>query len=937
MKRIKQRLLSLAMTGALLLGFTLPEAFAASAKSTKESSASDAQETTSEKSGKKQSKKKTSDAQAAEKSSKTKDKAGEKAKSSEEKASSGKSEKSDEKADSSKSDKSDEKADSSKSDKSEDKASSGKSDKSEDKASSGKSDKSEKNTKSSNKEVSLSLSISKPGGLSASGGVWQVDPGKVSALTLSWKCKGDCDSFEVSVSGGVYSASTEKKSAKISVSGLSEGKYTATVKAIRDGKTVAKAKLSFQIIASPADEAPEAPASESIGNDGAEASALQTDQPEAGIAAEGEDIALQPDSIEVGADLEAPAVAEDLAFEATDDETEAAEAVEGQDASPEQTAEEPSEEAVPAIAEDLVSEAAEDETEAAEAVEGQDASPEQTAEEPSEEAVPDAIQGLYIVVTQDANQVLSVDEALDVAWEQLGQEEDTRLVDTPVVKKKDAAVDQSAGEERLDLSQPDIQAPQEDAIEGQAVTEEALPDATPAELDGPALQLDETDEALALDETEALVFDGPSDEAVLLEVEGDSILSNAGDEREKGDDKLTLSVMGAEGLSVIDGALHVDPARAGSVTLVWSFGGACDEYAVSVSGGVYEKTTKKSQLKLPVKKLSPGQYTLTVAANKDGKALSSARLGFTVDAADSGEETAGLAIAVASPQGLLITEGVYQVDPAQVEALTFTWQFGGECDAFDVSVSGDVYSGQTEEATVTVPLSGLAAGTYTVTVVALRDGEAAARGQLSFNIPSQDEKSEEDQGKDGKQGDQPRGGGQRSGGQKGGAAKGSDAQEADQGFHVTPGEALIGTHTSGNRDMRLYGAVALTLDTENPMNVLTLGDTVLDIRLSDGGLFTATIEENVLALVPRDKAQAWLLNGYALKTLALSGVTSLRLTLDDMTVEFPTLPELSGSNYGMLCAAGRTSRDYSYAVSSNGCTVTVADQSYQLTVEGELV
>ncbi len=896
MKRIKQRLLSLAITGALLLGFTLPEAFAASAKSTKESSASDAQETTSEKSGKKQSKKKTSDAQAAEKSSKTKDKAGEKAESSEEKASSGKSEKSDEKADSSKSDKSDEKADSSKSDKSDEKASSGKSDKSEDKADSGRSDKSEKNTKSSNKEVSLSLSISKPGGLSASGGIWQVDPGKVSALTLSWKCKGDYDSFEVSVSGGVYSASTEKKSAKISVSGLSEGKYTATVKAIRDGKTVARAKLSFQIIASPADEAPEAPASETIGNDGAEASALQTDQPEAGIAAEGEDIALQPDSLEVGADLEAPAVAEDL-----------------------------------------VSEAAEDETEAAEAVEGQDASPEQTAEEPSEEAVPDAIQGLYIVVTQDANQVLSVDEALDVAWEQLGQEEDTRLEDTPVVKKKDAAVDQSAGEEHLDLTQPDIQAPQEDAIEGQAVTEEALPDATPAELDGPALQLDETDEALALDETEALVFDGPSDEAVLLEVEGDSILSNAGDEREKGDDKLTLSVMGAEGLSVIDGALHVDLARAGSVTLVWSFGGACDEYAVSVSGGLYEKTTKKSQLKLPVKKLSPGQYTLTVAANKDGKALSSARLGFTVDAADSGEETAGLAIAVASPQGLLITEGVYQVDPAQVEALTLTWQFGGECDAFDVSVSGDVYSGQTEEATVTVPLSGLAAGTYTVTVVALRDGEAAAQGQLSFNIPSQDEKSEEDQGKDGKQGDQPQGGGQRSGGQKGGASKGGDAQEADQGFHVTPGEALIGTHTSGNRDMRLYGAVALTLDTENPMNVLTLGDTVLNIRLSDGGLFTASIEENVLALVPQDKAQAWLLNGYALKTLALSGVTSLRLTLDDITVEFPTLPKLSGSNYGTLCAAGRTSRDYSYAVSSNGCTVTVAGQSFQLSAEGELV
>ena len=898
MKRIKQRLLSLAMTGALLLGFALPEAFAASAKSTEESSASEAQETTSEKSSKKQSKKKTSDAQAAEKSSKTKDKTGEKTVSSEEKASGSKSKKSEDKVDSDKSEASEDKADSGKSEKSVDKADSGKSKKSVDKADSDKSEASEKNAKSSNKEVSLSLSISKPGGLSASSGVWQVDPDKVSALTLSWKCKGDCDSFEVSVSGGVYSASTKKKSAKISVSGLTEGKYTATVKAVRDGKTVAKAKLSFQIVASPADEAAEAPVSESIGNDGAKESAIQLAQPEAGIAAaEGEDaVVLQPDSIELGADLDASAVPEDLPFKA-----------------------------------------AEDESEATEAVEGQDATLEQAVEEASAEAVQDAIQGQYIIVTQNANQILSVGEALDVAWEQPDQEEAVTFEIAPVEKKKDAAVNQPSGEERLDLAQPDIQIQQEDAIEDQAVTEESLPDATPAELDEPALQLDGSDEALALDETVALELDGPSNETVLLEVEGDSILVNAGDEGKKTDDKLTLSVMGAEGLSVVDGALHVDPARAGAVTLVWSFGGACDEYAVSVSGGVYDKTTKKSQLKLPVKKLSSGKYTVTVAANKDGKALSKARLSLIVDAADSEGDTAGLAITVASPQGLLITEGVYQVDPAQAEALTLTWQYGGECDAYDVSVSGDVYGSRTEAATVTVPLSDLAAGTYTVTVVVLRDGEAVAKGQLSFNIPSQDEKSEEDQSKDGKQGSQPKGGGQKSGGQKGGAAKGGDAQEADQGFHVTPGEALIGTHTSGTRDMRLYGAVALTLDTESPMSVLTLGDTALDIRLSDGGLFTASIEEDVLALVPQDNAQAWLLNGYALKTLALSGVTRLRLTLDDVTVDFPTLPELSGGNYGMLCAAGRTSRDYSYSVSSNGCTVTVAGQRFQLTAEGELV
>jgi len=794
MKRIKQRLLSLAMSGALLLGFALPEALAASAKSTKESSVSETQDTTSKKSGKKQSKKKTTDTQTAEKSSETKDKTGEKNESPEEKA------------DSSKSDKSEEKADS------------------------GKSDKSEKNTITSNKEVSLSLSISKPSGLSVSGGVWQVDPDKVSALTLSWKYKGDCDSFEVSVSSGVYSASTEKKSAKISVSGLSEGKYTATVKAIRNGKTVARAKLSFQIVASSADEASEAPASESIENDVVDESAIQQAQPEAGIAAEdGDAIELQADSIEVG-------------------------------------------------------------------------------------------------------------EVLEVSEEKPEQEEDLTLEDDPVDKKKDAAIDQSTGETSLDLTQPDIQIPQKDVIEGQTIMEESLPDVTPAVLDEPELHLDEADEALDLDEIdEVLELDGSSDETVPREVESVLISSNAGDEKGKNDDKLTLSIMGAEGLSVIDGAVHVNTAQASAMTLVWSFGGTCDEYAVSVSGDAYNKTTKKSQLKLPVKKLSSGQYTVSVAANKNGEALSSAHLSFIVDADDSEGETTGLAITVASPQGLLITEGVYQVDPAQAETLTLTWQYGGECDAYDVSVSDDVYSGRTEEATATIPLSNLASGTYTVTVVALREGEATAQAKLTFNILSQDEKSEDDPGQDGKQGGQPQGGGQRSGGQKGSASKDGDGQEAEQGFHVTPGEALISTHTSGNRDIRLYGAIDLKLDTESAMSVLTLGDTVLDIRLGDGGLFTAFIDGNTLALVPQGEAQAWLLNGYALKTLGRSGVTRLRLTLDDVTVEFPTLPELSGSNYGALCAAGRTSRDYSYSVSSNGCNVTVAGQTFQLTAEGELV
>lgn len=136
--------------------------------------------------------------------------------------------------------------------------------------------------------------------------------------------------------------------------------------------------------------------------------------------------------------------------------------------------------------------------------------------------------------------------------------------------------------------------------------------------------------------------------------------------------------------------------------------------------------------------------------------------------------------------------------------------------------------------------------------------------------------------------------------------------------------------------MRLYGAVELTLAEGEPMTLLTLGGTALDIRLSDDGPFTASIEENALSLVPEGSAQAWLLNGQALKTLAISGVETLRLTLNDLTVDFSTTPLLTGPIYGTLRAEGWSSGDYWYAVDADGCRVTVADRTYRLTGEGEL-
>jgi hypothetical protein len=120
------------------------------------------------------------------------------------------------------------------------------------------------------------------------------------------------------------------------------------------------------------------------------------------------------------------------------------------------------------------------------------------------------------------------------------------------------------------------------------------------------------------------------------------------------------------------------------------------------------------------------------------------------------------------------------------------------------------------------------------------------------------------------------------------------------------------------------------------MTRLTLDDTALDIRLSDDSPFTASVENDTLSLTPAGDAEAWLLNGGALKTLARSGITSLKLALNEGTVDFPTQPVLTGNNYAALRAAGWASGDYRYTVTANGVTLTVGDRTYVLADTGEL-
>ena len=120
------------------------------------------------------------------------------------------------------------------------------------------------------------------------------------------------------------------------------------------------------------------------------------------------------------------------------------------------------------------------------------------------------------------------------------------------------------------------------------------------------------------------------------------------------------------------------------------------------------------------------------------------------------------------------------------------------------------------------------------------------------------------------------------------------------------------------------------------MTALTLGGTALQIGLSEGGEFTAVLNGSAVVLTPIAEAQAWTLNGYALKTLARSGVDTLLLTLDGETSPFPTQPALTGTAYGALCAAGYVSADYDYVVTPDSIEVCVDSTTWRLSEDGEL-
>ena len=181
-------------------------------------------------------------------------------------------------------------------------------------------------------------------------------------------------------------------------------------------------------------------------------------------------------------------------------------------------------------------------------------------------------------------------------------------------------------------------------------------------------------------------------------------------------------------------------------------------------------------------------------------------------------------------------------------------------------------------------------------------------------------------------GGRPSGGGQPSGGSGGSrGGSGGDAPEgmAEQGFRVTPGQALTSSHASGTGDMQLYGTVALEV-ADDEMTLLTLGDTSLNLTLDGGAAFTAGLDGSTLFLNPVAEGARWAVSLSALQTLNRSGIETLTLMTEGREIELSTSLELGGSVYGMLRAQGLVARDFVLEISTDQQIVRVGGTQYLL-------
>ena len=224
-----------------------------------------------------------------------------------------------------------------------------------------------------------------------------------------------------------------------------------------------------------------------------------------------------------------------------------------------------------------------------------------------------------------------------------------------------------------------------------------------------------------------------------------------------------------------------------------------------------------------------------------------------------------------------------------------------------------------------LPETNLSAGTYHITATAENAGGTTASASMSFTLKAESDSpatptdidNPDKPGEEGKQPSRIRRFFRRS-------RRGSGSQE---GFSITPGQALTTSHARGTKELSIYGTVALSVDSE-PMDELVMGGETLDIAF-DSDSFTAVLEEDVLELTAEAEGE-WQLSMSALETLAKSGISALLLSSGSETIEIQTDLTLSGSSYARERAKGLVAEDFLLCLGKDEIRVHVEDRCYLL-------
>lgn len=268
--------------------------------------------------------------------------------------------------------------------------------------------------------------------------------------------------------------------------------------------------------------------------------------------------------------------------------------------------------------------------------------------------------------------------------------------------------------------------------------------------------------------------------------------------------------------------------------------------------------------------------------------------------------------------------GVWRVALASPNAqLGFSWTASVENAGFVVYVDDTLVSdGIVQTASISLPAASYA-GQHTLYVGAIQADGSAMWGGLSFEIAA---------GGGFPDGSFPGGRGFPGGGRGAG-----DADEAEQGFHVTPGTALTSSHASGVKTLAAFGAVQVSSGDE-AVSAIEQVDSGEKLLLDNGeSTFYVSVDGDNLTLRPEGSGECWQFSLLMLEALRRGGVAELCLGfVDGDTIALDTGFEMGGTLWGRLRSAGYVGKDCLLLVSASGMRARINGIDYLVDADGVL-